>query len=226
MFEFDFMAYLIEHDPREVLINDAREKAKNKKIYSILIATLKLSQFIFVNKTLTLAQAWLALKLFYQKKGRQYVLMFIENCRHTKMVNRKDLYEHLMTMSNLADQLEEVIIMDEDFMTTICFSIIEISRYSNIVKIIINGLLLQRTNLINKLIATEQQHHATKKRPLKFHTTMQALDKRKRKRKKGTYINYKKERHFAKECQFKPRRSCKERAKKVNKEGKEFVFTI
>lgn len=74
------------------------------------------------------------------------------------MVDGKDLYEQLTTMSNLADELEEVIranVMDEDFMTTTCFSVMKILRYGNIVEIVINNPILKRADLINKLKATE-----------------------------------------------------------------------
>lgn len=62
-------------------------------------------------------------------------------------------------MANLADELEEVTttnVTDEDFMTNVCFSIIGIPRYANIVKIVMNGLVLERNSLINKLMAIEQ----------------------------------------------------------------------
>lgn len=69
------------------------------------------------------------------------------------MVDGKDLYKHLTTMLNLTDELEEVTrtnAMDKDFMRTICFSIMGMLRYSNIIEIIINGPVLQKANLINK----------------------------------------------------------------------------
>jgi hypothetical protein len=61
-------------------------------------------------------------------------------------------------MSNLVDELDKVTnteITNEDFMTTVYFSIMEIPRYANIVKIAMNGLVLGRGDLINKLTATE-----------------------------------------------------------------------
>lgn len=119
------------------------------------------------------------------------------------MVDGEDLYDHLTTMSNLANEIEEVIranIMDEDFMTIVCFSIMVIPRYLNIVKIVINGLVLERINLINKFIEIKQQQKATGKKPSKIQMTMQALDKRKRKKKKSTCFKCEKEGHFTKEC--------------------------
>lgn len=62
-------------------------------------------------------------------------------------------------------------------------------------------------------------------RPLELYTTTQALDKRKRKKKKHTCFKYKKEGHFAKECQSKPRRLLKERINKVTRGRTKFMFT-
>lgn len=86
-------------------------------------------------------------------------------------------------MSNLKGEMEEKTrtnAMDEDFMMTVYFSIMEILRYSNIVKIVMNDYVLKRANLINKLATTEQRHKAGNKRPFKLHTAMQALNKRKK----------------------------------------------
>lgn len=60
-------------------------------------------------------------------------------------------------MSNLADKPEEVTmysILHKDFMAIVCFSIIGIPQYVNIIKIVMNGLVLKRADLINKLTAT------------------------------------------------------------------------
>lgn len=76
-FKFGFVAHLIGSDFWEVLANDAAGRVKNNKIYSILIATLESSQFELVNKTSAPAQAWLALKSFYRKKGRQSMLLLM-----------------------------------------------------------------------------------------------------------------------------------------------------
>jgi hypothetical protein len=78
-------------------------------------------------------------------------------------------------MSNLADELEEVTpieVTNKDFMTKICFSIIEIPQYTNTVEIVMNGPALGRGDLINKLIATKQRHKVTNERPSKLHTAM------------------------------------------------------
>jgi hypothetical protein len=61
-------------------------------------------------------------------------------------------------MLNLAEKLEEVgmsTVMDKDFMATIRFSIIWIPQYTNIVKIVMNGPVLERAYLINELTAIE-----------------------------------------------------------------------
>lgn len=122
------------------------------------------------------------------------------------MVDSENLYQHLTTMANLADELEEVTsikVTNEDFMTMVCFFNIEIPQYLNIVKIVVDGPVLGRGDLINKVTATEQRHKVTNDRPLQLHTAMQALEKRKEKKKKGTYFNCGKERHFAKGCRSK-----------------------
>jgi hypothetical protein len=102
------MAYLIGCNLREVFIDDARKKAKNNKVYSILIATLMSSQFVLVNKTFTFDHMWLALKSFDQKKGGEVVLLLAQNFQHTKMVDGEDFYQHLTTMLNLLDEMEEI----------------------------------------------------------------------------------------------------------------------
>lgn len=68
-FEFGFVAHLIKYGLKEVLNNYATGRAKNNKIYSILIAAMELSHFLLVNKISILAHAWLALKSFYWKRG-------------------------------------------------------------------------------------------------------------------------------------------------------------
>lgn len=81
--------------------------------------------------------------------------------QHTKMVDGEDLYQHLTMMSNLKDELKEVMmsnVMDEDFMTTMCFSIMGIPQYANIIEIVMNDLILEKANFINKLTATKQRH--------------------------------------------------------------------
>lgn len=55
-FEIGFVAHLIRFNLRETLIDDARQKDKNDKVYSMLIAALKSSHFVLVNKTLTPTQ--------------------------------------------------------------------------------------------------------------------------------------------------------------------------
>lgn len=131
-------------------------------------------------------------------------------------------------MANHADDLEEVRmsnVMNEDFMTIVCFSILGILRYPNMIEIVMNDPIFKRGDFIDKLTTIEQQHKATDERPSKLHSAMQALDKRKRKKKKGIYFSCGKKRHFTKECQLKPRRTPKERANKVIGGRKEFVFT-
>lgn len=111
------------------------------------------------------------------------------------MVDGEDLYQDLTTISNLAKELEDVTranIMDEDFMTIVYFSIIGVLRYANIVKIVMNDHVLGRANLINKFTAMEQQHKVVNDKPIEVHTAIQASNKRKRKRKKGTCFNCKK----------------------------------
>lgn len=100
-------------------------------------------------------------------------------------------------MANLANELEEVTLIkvtNEDFRTMVCFSIMGIPRYTNVVKIVMNKSVLKRGDLINKLTAMEQQHRVTNERPPKLHTAMQALDNRKGKKKKDTCFNCGKER--------------------------------
>jgi hypothetical protein len=75
------------------------------------------------------------------------------------MMDSEDLYKHQTTMSNLADELDEVTneeIMNEDFMMIVCFSNMGIPRYANIVEIVMNRPALRRGDLIDKLTATEQ----------------------------------------------------------------------
>lgn len=99
----------------------------------ILIVALGSSQFLLVNKILTLAMAWLALKSFYRKKSEQFVPLLTQKFWHTRIEEGKDLNEHLTAMSNLADEFEEVgriNVTDKDFMTTVYLSIIGIPRYS------------------------------------------------------------------------------------------------
>lgn len=82
-------------------------------------------------------------------------------------------------MTSLADELDKVTgtnITNEDFMTTVCFSIMEIPRYTNIVEIVMNGPALRRGDLINKLTATEQRHKVTNERLRELYMAMQALD--------------------------------------------------
>lgn len=158
-FELSFIAHLIGYNLKGVFTNDVGRMTKLKKVFSILIVALELSQFVLVNKTSTSAMAWSTLKSFYWKKGGQFVFLFIQKFWHTKMVEGKDLYEHLITMPNLTYELEEVTrtnILDKDFMTKVCFSIMDMPRYSNFVKIIMNCLVLQRADLSNKLTATKQ----------------------------------------------------------------------
>lgn len=91
------------------------------------------------------------------------------------MVEEKDVYEYVTNISNLADELEHVMganVMDKNFMATVYFSIMEMSRYLNIVEIIMIGPILQKGDLINKLRATEHQHKVANKRPLKLHNAI------------------------------------------------------
>lgn len=74
------------------------------------------------------------------------------------MVDDEDIYHHLTTMANLADELVKPTsteVTNEDFMTTMCFSITEIPQYTNIVEIVMNGPVLGRGDFINKSMATE-----------------------------------------------------------------------
>lgn len=87
-----------------------------------------------------------------------------------------------------------------------------------------NGPALGKGDLINKLTATEQRHKVTNERPPELHTAMQALIKRKEKKKKCTCYNCDKEGHFSKECPSKLKRTRNERANKVTKGRTEFVY--
>lgn len=109
------------------------------------------------------------------------------------MQDGEDLYQHLTTMVSLADKLDEVTgtnITNKDFMMTMCFSLMGIPRYTNIIEIVMNGPPQGRGDLIHKLTATEQRHKVTNERPLELHTAMQALDNwvRKSRRKRGRVI--------------------------------------
>jgi hypothetical protein len=227
-FEFGFVAHLIGYDLVDILLNDGVGKAKDNKIYLIFIASLESSEFVLVNKTSTSAQAWAALKSIYQKKRGQSVLLLTQKFRHAKMVDGEVPYHHLTMISNLANELEDVTSIDitnEDFMTTTSFSIMGIPRCMNIVEIVMNRPALRRRDLINKQTATEQQQKVTNERLPELHTAMRALDKRKKKKKKGTCYNCSKDGYFARECRSKPKRAPKERANKVTGGGTEFVFT-
>jgi hypothetical protein len=144
------------------------------------------------------------------------------------MMDEKDLYEHLTMISNLADEVPSVEITSKDFMTTVCISIMGIPRYTNIFEIVMNGPALGKSNLTNKLTATEQGHKVTNERPPKLHTAMQALDNRIRKlgkKKKGEYYNCRKEGYFAKECRSESKRMLEEGANTTMGGRTEFVFT-
>lgn len=152
-FEFEYIAHLIGYNLVAVLYSKEWEKSTQNKVYFISITTLKSNQFVLVNKASTLAQACAALKSFYCKKGGQSVLLLMQKFRHAKMMDSEDLYHHMTTMSNLADELDEVMgmkITDEDFMTIVCFSIIGIPRYTNIVEIVMNGPALGRGDLMSR----------------------------------------------------------------------------
>lgn len=78
VFKFGFVAHLIRYDLINVLIDDEAGKTKSNKIYSILIAALKSSQFVLVNKSLTPAQMRAALKSFYRKKRGQSIRLLTQ----------------------------------------------------------------------------------------------------------------------------------------------------
>lgn len=114
------------------------------------------------------------------------------------MVNGEDKYQHLTMMSNLADELEEARmsnVRDEDFMMTICFSIMGILQYANIIKIDMKSLVLERDDFINKLTKIGQWHKMADKRPSKLHIAMQISTKEKNKkgRKVRTLVAMKKD---------------------------------
>lgn len=153
--------------------------------------------------------AQLALKLFYQKRSNNLSLCLHKNSNLSSQQKRK-----IFTNISLPCQTSQMNqkkqgrqnVMDKDFMTTVCFSIMGILRYLNIIEIITNNPVLQRAELINKMTTTEQRHKAANEKPLELHIAMQALyKKKKKKKKKGTYFNYNKKSHFAKECQLKLR---------------------
>lgn len=66
-------------------------------------------------------------------------------------------------MENLAKELEKVTttnVINEDFMTTISFSIMGILWYANIMKIVMSSHVLERSDLINKLTTTKEQYQS------------------------------------------------------------------
>lgn len=91
-FEFRFTTHFIRYDLVAIFLSEEGEKIFQNKVYSILAAALESSQFVLVNKTLTSAQAWVALKSFYRKKGGQSILLLMQKFRHAKMLDGKDLY--------------------------------------------------------------------------------------------------------------------------------------
>lgn len=182
-FEFGFTSHLMGFDLLTVLLEDTDDKAIQNRVFSILIAAIESSQYTLVSKTRDPKTAWSSLKAFYRKKSGQSRLLLTQRFRHAKMDENSDLYAHLTTMSNLADELDEVMsskIQDDDFMTTVCFSIMGIPRYANVVEIIMNGTDLGRQDLLNKLMAAEERYLSSKKSTeSEPQTAMKAVTKKK-----------------------------------------------
>jgi hypothetical protein len=223
-FEFGFTAHLVGYNLGEALSEDMADKATQNKVFSTLIAALESSQYVLVNKTKTPVEAWTALKAFYRKRSGQSILILTQKFRHVKLAEDGDLYAHLTMMSNLADELDEVTgskISNEDFMTTVCFSIMGVKKYANVIEIIMNGSVLQRSEVINKLMATEQRYKTNDELNVEPETAMKVSVKKKNKRK---CFNCNKTGHIAKDCRSKAKSSPSGESANKATADTEFLF--
>ena len=224
-FEFGFTSHLMGLDLVKVLTGATDDKAIRNRVFSILVSALESNQYILVSKTRDPQEAWDSLKAFYRKKSGQSRLLLTQRFRHAKMDENSDLYSHLTMMSNLADELDEVMsskIQEDDFMTTVCFSLMGIQRFTNVVEIIMNGPDLTRQDLLNKLMATEERHISTKAAAeLEPLTAMKMITKRKTKQRPDVECyNCGKKGHYKRDCRS-PKKS-EEAARTAT--ATEFIF--
>jgi hypothetical protein len=138
----------------------------------------------------------------------------MQKFRFTLMKKHEKLYDHLTLMSNMADELSEVStrpIDDDDFMTTLCFSIMYIEKFKNVVEIMMNNdTALSRNALVNKLMATEQRQQAIAGREtsepqtaLKAETERLKKDQKKHWTSEAICYNCGRKGHLSKNCRTK-----------------------
>jgi hypothetical protein len=216
-FEFGFTAHLIGYGLLDVLDNDSQDQAVRNKVFSTLVAALESNQYPLVMKTRTPSTAWAALKAFHRKQSGQSRLLLTQKFRHARMEETEDLFVHLTMLGTLADELDQVCeskITDEDFVVTACFSIMHISRFANVVEIVMNGPIPSRPDLINKLMATDQRQKALGESGTEPQTALKAStkkgkgEKRKKDKKKGECWTCGKAGHHANECKSKKEESA------------------
>jgi hypothetical protein len=138
----------------------------------------------------------------------------MQKFRFTLMKENEGLYDHLTLLSTMADELSEVSarpIDDDDFMTTLCFSIMHIERFKNVVEIIMNNeTALTRNALVNKLMAAEQRQPAIAGREtnepqtaLKAETDRKKKGQRKHWSSEATCYNCGRKGHLSRNCRLK-----------------------